>query len=148
VELLIVSPLTRSGGFVRIEDLDREHRALWLHVTELWALARSQDETAIRWILHPRYSGWVTGNRMPHDRDAAVHSVGPNTPRITSFELAPLGVTIFEGTVGVVHYSYVAEVETDQAARSPVSGRWTEIYLNRDGAWLMIAVSGGPDGQR
>lgn len=107
-----------------IEALDGEHRALWLHVTELWGLARSQDETAVRRALHPRYSGWVTGTPVPHDREAAVRSVGPNAPGITTFDLRPLGVAIFEVVVGVVHYSYVAEVEPDDAPRAPVSGRW------------------------
>lgn len=51
--------------------------------------------------------------------------------------------------VGVVHYSYVAEVQAgEQRTRKAVSGRWTEVYLKQGGAWQMIAVSGGPDGER
>lgn len=74
---------------------------------------------------------------------------GPESPRVVEFDLTPLGVTIVEGTVGVVHYSYVAEGQAgEQRTRKAVSGRWTEVYLKQGGAWQMIAVSGGPDGER
>ncbi|MEY9180893.1 hypothetical protein ABIG06_002749 [Bradyrhizobium sp. USDA 326] len=55
---------------------------------------------------------------------------------------------MFDGKVGVVHYTYVAEVESSTNASKTVSGRWSEMYLRKDGQWSMISVSGGPDGER
>jgi hypothetical protein len=45
--------------------------------------------------------------------------------------------------------SETSEVESERDATKAVGGRWTEVYLrNGAGEWIMISVSGGPDGQR
>ncbi len=109
----------------------------------------TRDMDRIGPALHPDYTGWVTGTEAPHDRKAAVASVGPSSPRLIAYELTPLAVRVFEGRAGVVHYSYVAHVESESDAAKPIGGRWTEVYLRNDaGEWIMIAVSGGPDGER
>jgi len=121
-----------------------EEAHLWAAAAALWEAARSGDLPAVEAALHPDYSGWVTGQPAPHDRAAAIASVAPGSPRILTYRLEPLSVRVFDGTVGVVHYRYEAEVE----GAGSVRGRWTEVYLRHDGRWRMIAVSGGPDGQR
>jgi hypothetical protein len=68
---------------------------------------------------------------------------------VIAYELTPLVVRVFEDRAGVIHYRYVAEVESERGRTTAVRGRWTEVYLrNVADEWIMIAVSGGPDGQR
>lgn len=71
-----------------------------------------------------------------------------SSPRVVSYELQPLSIAVFDGIAGVVHYIYVADVETGQAVSKSVSGRWSEMYLRKNGRWVMVSVSGGPDGER
>jgi hypothetical protein len=130
------------------QHFSQEQRELWEHVTELWEIARRRETGPVRKLLHRDYSGWVTGLDMPHDYEAAVASVGPDTPQVLRYRLKPLKVTVFDHEVGVVHYSYEADVEAADGAPKQVAGRWTEIYKRRGSGWLMIAVSGGPDGMR
>ncbi|WP_186421155.1 nuclear transport factor 2 family protein [Bosea sp. CS1GBMeth4] len=125
-----------------------EERGLWARVEALWRLAAAQDRAGVVAALHPDFSGWVTGQPEPHDRAAAIASVGPSCPRVLSYELRPLGIAIFDGKVGVAHYTYVAEVESGVNGARTVSGRWSEVYLRQEEQWAMISVSGGPDGQR
>lgn len=125
-----------------------EQRDLWEHVTALWEVARRRETGPVRKLLHREYTGWVTGLDAPHDYEAAVASVGPGTPQVLRYRLMPLKVTIFDYEVGVVHYSYEAEVETEEGGVKPIAGRWTEVYKRRGSGWLMVAVSGGPDGMR
>jgi hypothetical protein len=132
---------------MELDQLSEEQAQLWSRVDALWKLSLTRDAAPVRYSLHPSYTGWVTGQPEPHDREAAVASVGPSSPRVLSYRLTPLRITIFDGIVGVVHYSYVAEVEAGADSKN-VPGRWSEVYLRKNGEWLMISVSGGPDGQR
>ncbi len=134
-----------SGEIPRLGD---EEQLLWEHVQMLWELARRRETAPVRKLLHPDYTGWVTGLDRPHDYEAAVASVGPDSPRILRYRLQPLKVTIFDHEVGVVHYRYQAEVEAAGGASQTIAGRWTEVYKRRGRGWLMISVSGGPDGMR
>ena len=130
------------------QHFSQEERDLWDHVTALWEVARRRETAPVRQLLHRDYSGWVTGLDAPHDYEAAVASVGPNTPQVLRYRLKPLKVTVFDHEVGVVHYSYEADVEADGGTPMEIGGRWTEVYKRRGNRWLMIAVSGGPDGMR
>ncbi|MBV2184596.1 MAG: nuclear transport factor 2 family protein [Rhizobium sp.] len=130
------------------QHFSQEQWELWEHVTELWEIARRRETGPVRKLLHRDYSGWVTGLDTPHDYEAAVASIGPDTPQVLRYRLKPLKVTVFDHEVGVVHYSYQADVEGADGSPKPVAGRWTEIYKRRGSGWLMIAVSGGPDGMR
>ncbi|NML73777.1 nuclear transport factor 2 family protein [Rhizobium sp. S-51] len=127
---------------------DDEQLALWEHVSDLWEIARRRETGPVRRLLHRDYTGWVTGLESPHDYEAAVASVGPDTPRVLRYRLRPLTVRIFDHEVGVVHYGYEAEVEAHGEGAKTIAGRWTEVYKRRGADWLMIAVSGGPDGMR
>ncbi|ACG72798.1 hypothetical protein AnaeK_1569 [Anaeromyxobacter sp. K] len=130
-----------------LDHLGEAQAQLWSRVDALWRLSSTHDVALVRDALHPSYTGWVTGLPGPHDKEAAVAAVGPSSPRVLSYGLTPLGITVFDGIVGVVHYRYTAEVEAGTGSTT-VNGRWTESYLRRNGEWLMISVSGGPDGQR
>ncbi|GEO84933.1 MULTISPECIES: nuclear transport factor 2 family protein [Alphaproteobacteria] len=130
------------------QHFSQDERDLWEHVTELWEIARRREAGPVRKLLHRDYSGWVTGLDLVHDYEAAVASVGPGTPRVLRYRLKPLKITIFDQEVGVVHYSYEADVEADDGTTRHVGGRWTEVYKRRGNGWLMITVSGGPDGMR
>ena len=128
--------------------LTRDQKELWSRVDALWQMSMTQETAPVGDALHANYTGWVTGQDRPHGRDAAIASVGPSSPRVLSYELQPLSINIFDGIVGVAHYSYVAEVESGADASKNVAGRWSEVYLRKNGQWIMISVSGGPDGKR
>lgn len=123
-----------------ITDFSEEQRELWDRVEGLWALSQALAADQIRAALHSRYVGWDMSSPLPHDREAAVRSVTGEGPALQSYELRPLSVQIYEGRVGVVHYSYRARL----AAGTEIRGQWTETYLKQGGAWLMISVSGRP----
>lgn len=125
-----------------------EQRELWDHVDELWNVSMDRDESKIRSTLHPNYVGWDMNNELPHDREAAVHSVLGDSPQLRAYDLRPLSVQIYEGKVGIVHYSYSATVEKHDGQRIEVTGKWSETYLKQNGAWKMISVSGKPDSER
>lgn len=132
---------------VDIDSLDEERRALWDRASGLWEMLLRRDGDSIRAAIHPAYSGWVTGQPQPHDRDVALAAAADESPRLRDYHLDPVGISIADGTAGIVHYRYAATLEAEGKAER-ISGRWTEIYLRRDGIWTMIGVSGGPDGQR
>jgi hypothetical protein len=122
-----------------------EQLQLWARVTDLWALSLNRDVAEIRSTLHPDYVGWDMNSPEPHDREFAALSVCGDSPEVVDYELRPLSVRVYQGVAGVVHYSYRATVVPSDAAGQVVTGRWTEVYLNQEGAWIMIAVSGRPD---
>jgi hypothetical protein len=136
-----------AGGKDMELQLSEAQAQLRSRVDALWKLSVTRDVALVRDALHPSYAGWVTGQPGPHDREAAIAAVGPSSPRVLSYRLTPLGITVFDGVVGVVHYRYAAEVDAGTGSAS-VNGRRTESYLRKNGEWLMISVSGGPDGQR
>jgi hypothetical protein len=128
-----------------IVDFSPEQRDLWKRVVDLWALSKGRDEDQIRSTLHPDYVGWDMRSPLPHDRDAAVHSVSGDSPELRGYDLCPLSVQVYEGKIGVVHYSYSAIVAPEGATPIKVTGRWSEVYLKQDETWTMISVSGRPD---
>ena len=124
-----------------------EQRSLWERVQELWALSRSRDDGRLMAALHPDYAGWDMSSPATHDREAAVRSVSGDAPRLKAYQLHPHSVRVYDGRVGVVHYSYVASI-TPGGADLQVAGKWTEVYLRQDDAWIMIAVGGRPDAEK
>lgn len=131
-----------------IVDFSPEQRELWDRVTDLWTLSKGRDKTQIRSTLHPQYVGWDMNAPLPHDRDAAVRSISGDSPELREYQLRPLSVQVYDGQVGVVHYSYVAIVVPKGGPPSNVTGRWSEVYLKQSGVWTMISVSGRPDEPR
>lgn len=120
-----------------------EQRELWTRVEELWAMAKRRAERQIMSALHPDYVGWDMSSPLPHNRDAAVRSVCGAPAELGKYELRPLSVQIYEGRVGVVHYSYSAMLTAKGGPPASVAGKWSEVYLKQDGVWTMISVSGG-----
>jgi hypothetical protein len=127
-----------------VEGLAPEQAELWRQVERLWELAASKDANLIRQALHPDYMGWNTNAPMPHDREAAIASVTADAPRLARYDLEPLSIRLYDGSVGVVHYRYRATVETSASNQVQVTGKWTEVYTRHDSGWLMVAVSGRP----
>jgi hypothetical protein len=125
-----------------IVDFSPEQLALWKRVIDLWALSKGRDAGQIRATLHPHYVGWDMSAPLPHDRDAAVRSVSGDSPELREYELHPLSVQVYDGKVGVVHYSYAATVVPPGRPPMNVIGKWSEVYLKHNGAWTMISVSG------
>ena len=131
-----------------IGEFSAEQAELWNRVGELWALSKARAEQQIRSTLHPDYVGWDTNTPLPHDRDAAVHSVCATSTELGEYELRPLSVQVYEHQVGVVHYSYSAVLTSKATPSTTVTGKWSEVYLRHNGVWKMIAVSGRPDPPR
>jgi hypothetical protein len=121
-----------------------EQHDLWRRVEELWSLMQNRDADGIRSALHPEYVGWDMSTPFPHDRDAAVHSASGSSPALREYELTPLSVQVYESQVGVVHYVYSATVVPQGSAPAHVTGKWSEVYVNRDGVWMLVSVSGSP----
>ena len=128
-----------------IIEFSQEQRELWKHVENLWAMSKERNENQIRATLHPRYIGWDMNSARPHDREAAIQSVLGDSPALREYDLHPLSVRIYEGQVGVVHYSYSAKVLPRNGQTLTVTGKWSEVYLKQDGRWIMVSVSGRPD---
>lgn len=124
------------------EPLSPEQQELWDRVQELWRLLQERDIAAIKAAIHPRYIGWEAGSLLPHDRDFALKAAETD-PGIIDFRLFPLSVEVYDGSVGVAHYTFEAEVAAPKEKTEKVNGRWTEVYLKKDSVWLMISVQGG-----
>ena len=128
-----------------ITTFSPEQADLWRRVKDLWEMSLRRDEREILETLDPRYAGWDMSQPLPHGREAAAASVCGDTPRVESYSLDPLSVEVYDGTAGIVHYRYEASVAPKDAQPLRITGRWTEIYIKRDGVWIMIGVSGRPD---
>jgi len=122
-----------------------EAQSLWDHVTHRWNLARDHDAAAIRPLLHPASVGWDMNSPLPHDREAAVQSVAGDSPRVIEHTLKPLSVRVYDHSVGVAHDTYTATRGAEGSGARQITGKWSEVYLGRNGTWLMISVSGKPD---
>ncbi|WP_341328408.1 nuclear transport factor 2 family protein [Methylotuvimicrobium sp. KM2] len=133
------------SNYIRINEFSPEQSELWERVLALWALSMNRNKNQIRSTLHPRYIGWDMSSPLPHDREAAVNSVTDNSPELQKYELQPLSVQVYDGRVGVAHYTYTATVIPKGGEALKVTGKWSEVYLKMDGAWQMISVSGKPD---
>jgi aminoglycoside 6'-N-acetyltransferase I len=131
-----------SGRLVK--SLAPEQAEVWRQVERLWELAANKDANLIRQALHPDYMGWDTNAPMPHDRESAIASVTADAPRLVRYDLEPLSIRLYDGSVGVVHYRYRATVESAGSNQVQVTGKWTEVYTRHDSGWLMVAVSGRP----
>lgn len=130
---------------VRMSDWTPQQRALWDRVVALWAWVRTRDPATIAAALDPDYMGWDLRAPAPHDRDAALQSVGEDAPALVAYRLEPLSVRVYAGHTGVAHYAYAATVQPKDGSPSDVQGRWTEVYVLQAGQWQMVAVSGRPD---
>lgn len=128
-----------------IADFSPEQRELWTQVDALWAWSRDGDTERIRAALHPRYVGWDLNAPLPHDRDDAVRSVSGEAPALHDYQLRPLSVEIYDGRVGVVHYTYTATAGAQGEPPATVTGRWSEVYLREGSDWTLVSVSGRPD---
>ncbi len=126
------------------EPLSPQQQEVWDRVQELWRLLQQRDIAALKASIHPQYTGWVAGSPLPHGRDFALKAAETD-PRITSYRLYPMRVEVYDGIVGVAHYSFEAEVAMAKGKAEKEQGRWTEVYLKKDGSWLMISVHGGPE---
>jgi hypothetical protein len=124
------------------EPLSPEQQELWDRVHDLWRFLRQRDIAAIKAAIHPQYIGWEASSLLPHDRDFALKAAETD-PKIVDFHLYPMRIEVYEGLVGVAHYTFEAEVATPKGKAENVSGRWTEVYLKKDNVWLMISVQGG-----
>jgi hypothetical protein len=129
-----------------IATFSPEQRELWARVEYLWSVSLHRFPDEIRSSLHPQYVGWDMSSPLPHDREFAVQSVVGDSPIVTQYELKPLGVEVYDRLVGVVHYSYTANVVPRNSTSRVVTGKWTEVYLKQRDTWIMLAVSGRPDG--
>ncbi|MEZ5445708.1 MAG: GNAT family N-acetyltransferase [Gammaproteobacteria bacterium] len=130
-----------------VKSLAPEQAELWRQVERLWELAARKDANLIRQALHPDYTGWDTNAPMPHDREAAIASVAADAPRLVRYDLEPLSIRLYDGSVGIVHYRYRATVESADSNQVQVTGKWTEVYTRHGSGWLMVAVSGRPSGE-
>ncbi|WP_345973954.1 nuclear transport factor 2 family protein [Sulfurimonas sp. HSL3-7] len=128
-----------------IRDFSPEQSQLWKKVQSLWEMSRGRDKDQVRATLHPEYVGWDISTQLPHDREAAVGSVTDDSPILQDYILQPLSVRIYDGRVGVVHYSYAATVLPKDGEAMRVTGKWSEVYLKDRNEWMMISVSGKPD---
>jgi hypothetical protein len=124
------------------EPLSPQQKELWERVEELWRLLQRRDIAAIRAAIHPQYIGWEVSSLLPHDRDFALKAAETD-PHIVDFRLFPMHVEVYDGLVGVALYTFEADVTAAKGKTEKVSGKWTEVYLKKDGVWLMISVSGG-----
>jgi hypothetical protein len=131
-----------------LDELTDEQKKLWSRVDELWKISMTREAGRVRDALHPKYTGRVTGQARPHDREAAVASVGPSSPHVLSYKLNPLSINVFDDIAGAVHHICVAEVASNSDESKRVSGRFSEVYIRKNGECVMISVSGGPDGER
>lgn len=138
--------MSDAAAGLNVDDLAPEPRSVWAQVEALWSLAMRRDAEAVRAALHPDYAGWEMSAPSPHEREFAVRSVAGDSPPIVRYALMPLSVKVYEGTTGVAHYAYSAVVAPLGRPQQHVDGRWTEVYVKRDGTWLLIAVNGGVQG--
>ena len=129
---------------IRLNEMTQEQRELWGRVNSLWELSKGRNKDKIRSALHPLYVGWDMRTTFPHDREAAVNSVTDDSPELQSYVLQPLSVQIYNGHVGVVHYTYSATIIPKNGGALKVTGKWSEVYLKDSGTWQMISVSGKP----
>lgn len=127
-----------------VTSLSPEESGLWQRASELWELARNAETAAITQALHPDYMGWDLNSTQPHDRKAAVRSVGSDAPRLLDYCLEPLSVRVYAGHTGVVHYRYRAMVQPRDGAPLAVCGQWSEVYVKGDTGWVMVSVCGRP----
>ena len=102
------------------------------------------DCSANGYLSRRKVEAWDMSTPLPHDRDAAVQSVTGDSPKLIAFNLEPLSIRVYEGSVGVVHYRYQATVEPPDGNPMRVTGSWTEVYMKQENRWLMVAVSGRP----
>lgn len=129
---------------ISLNEMTQEQRELWERGHCLWELSKGRNKDEIRSSLHPLYIGWDMRSSSPHDREAALNSVTDDSPELQSYELQPLSVQIYNGLVGVVHYTYSATVIPKDGDALNVTGKWSEVYLKDSGTWQMISVSGKP----
>lgn len=127
-------------------EMTGEQEALWSRVQEVWRAAMKRDGDTVRGALHPRFSAWERGSPIPHDREFGIASITQHELDVTHHVLHALGIEVFDGVVGVVHYGFRALLRDAGGESRGVAGRWTETWLRKGDAWLMIAAHGGGSG--
>lgn len=125
-----------------IKDLTVEEKMLWNRVVELWNCSIDRDVDTIHKAIHPNYLGWDNSSLVPHNRNDVIQSVQDKTARLLEYKLHPLGISIYDNRVGIANYRYNANIRDLQKNIRKIGGRWTEIYLRKNGNWILIGVHG------
>lgn len=72
-------------------------------------------------------------NPLPHDREATVQSVAGDSPRVIEHALKPLGVRVYDHSVGVAHDTYTATRGAEGSGNRRITGKWSEFTSDARG---------------
>lgn len=128
-----------------MKDLSIDEKMLWNRVIELWDCSVDRDLNTINKAVHPNYIGWDNNSLVPHNRNDVIQSVKDKSARLLDYKLHPLGISIYDNRVGIANYRYSANISDLQRNVRAIRGRWTEIYLRKNGSWILIGVHGDTD---
>lgn len=119
-------------------------RELWDTVVLLWEYARAKNMDAIRDLIHPEYTGWEAASSSPQGYREALESVSSGM-QIVEYNLIPKQVKVVDECVGMAHYVYEVQLLRADDSLMRIKGRWSEVYMKKDGRWVMISAQGGQE---
>ncbi|MFP4014792.1 MAG: nuclear transport factor 2 family protein [Chitinispirillaceae bacterium] len=122
----------------------RSERELWDTVVLLWEYARAKNMDAVQGLIHPDYTGWEEASTSPQGYREALESVSSGM-QIVEYNLLPRQVKVIDECVGVAHYVYKVQLLRADDSLMRIKGRWSEVYMKKDGRWVMISAQGGQE---
>ncbi len=118
---------------------------VWGNVETYTDLIMKGDVQGFLDYFHKNYSGWNYCELIPVNKaDIRRELLRLPNRQVVSYKINPIAIQIFKDTA-IVHYYYSTEYKDASGRVVSKKGRNTDILINQDNKWLLIADHAGPD---
>ena len=138
----VVVALLSAPAPVPAQQWSTQQQEVWAAVEALWDT--SNDVDAWYDLIADDYRGWSISSAAPSTKAAT----RPFSERwaarneTVALHLFPLAIDVRDD-IAVVFYTYEGVYAQSDGTDRPEKGRWTDIYQNVGGRWLLVADCGG-----
>lgn len=144
IVIAIIIAVSLASAPVNAQEWSKEQKGLWQAVQRSWELSTSDDLTGFYEMIHKDYMGWPYNSKYPGNKAMVEKWFSYYAPKSTAmiYEIFPVGLVV-SGDIGIAHYYYDIVYKNEEGKENIRSGRWTDIYKQEKGKWLLIADHGG-----
>jgi ketosteroid isomerase-like protein len=126
------------------QDWSAEQQEVWSTVESYWDLFAKEDLEGFLSYLHDDFRGWTYGVPLPRDKSYMQKSMplGFAVSETIMVDIKPVAIQV-HGNLAIVHYYYERTYVDAEGSQAGDTGRWTDVLVQQDDRWMMIADHGG-----
>ncbi len=144
VVVVCVAVLTVLAAPCSAGDWSADQKEVWSAVEGYWADYAAGDVDGFLATMHDDYSGWSNDQPLPSGKKTAekwMKFAMPNREMLI-YEITPTAIVVGDG-FAVAHYYFEVVYKNAAGEMKDSSGRWTDVLVQQDGEWMLIADHGG-----